>query len=177
MQQVAQTSNLFARRFNKLPLFVLPVPDPLATPLDALSLSWEDLDAYAFPPTAILGKCGEKLQDCPCKRIIVIAQGWPNLAWFWDLVSMSSQITLSLPSLSNQLTINQIPHRNQTNLNLHAWLLVPSQSRNRASLRQWQHELRPLRGDQPDQYMYMRQSGPFLQSGASAIRWTSGHPL
>ena len=29
--------------------------------------------------------------------------------------------------------------------------------------------------DQPDQSM--RQSGPFLQSGASLIRWTSGHPL
>ena len=28
--------------------------------------------------------------------------------------------------------------------------------------------------DQPDQSM--RQSGPFLQSGASPIRWTSGHP-
>ena len=70
--------------------------------------------------------------------------------------------------------LNQIPHRNLTNLNLHAWLLEPPQSRSRASLRQWQHELRLLREDQPDQYM--RQSAPFLQSGASAIRWTSGHP-
>ena len=33
---------------------------------------------------------------------------------------------------------NQIPHRNLTNLNLHAWLLEPPQSRNRASLKQWQ---------------------------------------
>ena len=44
-----------------------------------------------------------------------------------------------------------------------------------ASLRQWQQELRLLRGDQPDQSM--QQSGPFLQSGASLIRWTSGRPL
>ena len=41
---------------NKLPLFVPPVPDPQATAVDALSLPWEDLDVYAFPPTAILGK-------------------------------------------------------------------------------------------------------------------------
>ena len=55
--------DLFATRFkNKLPLFVSPVPDPLATAVDALSLSWEDLDAYAFPPAAILGKVVEKLQ-------------------------------------------------------------------------------------------------------------------
>ena len=57
--------DLFATRFNKLPLFVSPVPDPMATAVDALSLSWENLDAYAFPPTAILGKVVEKLQDSP----------------------------------------------------------------------------------------------------------------
>ena len=70
-------------------------------------------------------------------------------------------------------TIIQTPHRNLSNLNLHAWLLEPQQSR--SSLRQWQHKLRLLSKDQPDQSM--RQSGPFLQSGASVIRWTSGHPL
>ena len=81
-----------------------PVPDPLASAVDALGLSWEDLDAYAFPPAAILGTVVEKLQDCPCKRIILIAPGWPNMPWFWDLVTMSSQIPLSLPNLPNLLT-------------------------------------------------------------------------
>ena len=127
--------DLFATRFNnKLPLFVSPVPDSLATAEDALSLPWEDLDAYAFPPAAILGKVVEKLQDSSCKSIILIALGWPNIPWFWDLVTMSSQIPLSLPFLPNLLTqpFNQIPHRNLTNLNLHAWLLEPHQSRSRA---------------------------------------------
>ena len=55
--------DLFATRFNKLRLFVSPVPDPLALAVDALSLPWEDLDAYDFPPAAILGKVVEKLQD------------------------------------------------------------------------------------------------------------------
>ena len=82
---------------NKLPLFVSPVPDPLATAVDALSLSWEDLDTYAFPPAAILGKVVEKLQDSPCKKIILIAPGWPKMPWFWDLVAMSSHIPLTLP--------------------------------------------------------------------------------
>ena len=82
-----------------MPLFVSPVPDPLVSAVDALSLPWEDLDTYAFPPAAILGKVVEKLQDCPCKRIIPIAPGWPNMPWFWDLVAMSSQIPLSLPNL------------------------------------------------------------------------------
>ena len=141
--------DLFATRFNnKLPQVVSPVPDPLARAVDALSLPWENLDAYAFPPTAILGKLVRKLQDSPCKRIILIAPGWPNMPWFWDLVIMSSQVPLSLPNLPNLLTqpFNQIPHRNLTNLNLHAWLLEPHQSRSRASLRQWQQELRLLKG-------------------------------
>ena len=178
MQQVHWPQiDLFATRFNnKLPLFVSPGPDPLATAVDALSLPWEDLDAYAFPPAAILSKVMEKLQDSPWKRIILIAPGWPNMPWFGDLVAMSSQIPLSLPNLPNLLTqpFNQIPHRNLTNLNLHAWLLEPQQSRRRASLRQWQQELRLLKEDQPDQSI--RLSRPFF-SGASLIRWTSGHPL
>ena len=156
--------DLFAVRFNrKLPQFVTPVPDPLATAVDALSLPWEDLDAYAFPPAAILGKVVEKLQDSPCKRIILIAPGWPNMPWFWNLVIMSSQIPLSLPNLPNLLTqpFNQIPHRNLTNLNFHAWLLELQQSRSRASLKQWQQGLRLLKENQPDQSM--RQSGPFLK--------------
>ena len=96
--------DLFATRFNyELPLFVSPAPDPLATAVDALSLPWEDLDAYAFPPAAILGKVVEKLQDSPCKSIILIAPGWPNMPWFWDPVAMSSQIPLSLPNLPNSV--------------------------------------------------------------------------
>ena len=42
--------DLFATRYNrKLDLFVSPVPDPLALDADALSISWENLWAYAFP--------------------------------------------------------------------------------------------------------------------------------
>ena len=126
--------DLFATRFNnKLPQFVSPVPDPQAWAVDALSLSWENLDPYAFPPAAILGKVVEKLQDYPCNRIILIAPGWPNMPWFWDLVAMSSQTPLYLPNLPNLVSqpFNQTLHRNLSNLNLHAWLLEPQQSRSR----------------------------------------------
>ena len=57
-------------------------------------------------------------------------------------------------------TIQSDSIRNLSNLNLHAWLLKPQQSWTRASLRQWQHELRLIKEDQPDQSM--RQSGPFF---------------
>ena len=151
--------DLFATRFNnKLPQFLSPFPDPLTAAVDPLSLPWlGDLDPYAFPPLAILGKV-VKLQDYPCSRIILIAAGWPNMPWFWDLVSMSSLIPLCLPNLLTQ-PFNQILHRNLSSLNLHVWLLESQLSRRRASLRQWQHELKLLRESQPGQSM--RQSGPF----------------
>ena len=110
-----------------------------------------------------------------CRKIILIAPRWPNVPWFWDLLTMSSQIPLSLANLPNLLIqpFSQIPHKNLTNLNLHAWLLESQLSRSRASLRQWQQELRLLREAQPDQSM--RQSGTFFQNGASLIRLS--HPL
>ena len=87
--------DLFATRFNNY-ISVSPVPDPQAWAVDALSLPWEDLDPYAFPPVAILGKVVGKLQDHPCNKLILIAPGWSNMPWFWDLVTMSSQIPLCM---------------------------------------------------------------------------------
>ena len=51
--------DLFATRYNhKLPKFVSPVPDPQAWRVDALSLNWEGLDAYAFPSCVSSGQAG-----------------------------------------------------------------------------------------------------------------------
>ena len=68
--------DLFATRFNhKLPKFVSPVPDPTAWAVDAMSLSWETLDAYAF----LQFPYPTKVVDQGCRRIILIAPGWPNM--------------------------------------------------------------------------------------------------
>jgi hypothetical protein len=43
--------DLFATSLNhKLDIFVSPVPDPLAYAVDAMSISWKGMFAYAFPP-------------------------------------------------------------------------------------------------------------------------------
>ena len=82
--------DLFATRFNhKLPMFVPPGPDHLGWKVDALTLQWEDLDAYAFPAIALLGQVVIKLLDQRCSRMILLALGWPNMPWFCDLVSLS----------------------------------------------------------------------------------------
>ena len=133
--------DLFAKRFNnKLAQFVSPFLDPLAWAVDALSLSWGDLDPYAFPPVASLGKVVAKLQDYPFRGII---PGWPNMSWFLGSSDHVKSDPLCLPHLPKLLTqlFNQTPHRALSNLNLHAWFLEPHLSKNKASLRQWQHEL------------------------------------
>ena len=94
--------DLFATRYNiKLPKFVSPVLDPQAWAVDALSFSWEDLDLYAFPPIPLLGNVVNKLLSNNCKRLTLIAPGWPNMPWFWDLVELSVQIPLCLPQHPN----------------------------------------------------------------------------
>ena len=80
-----------------------------------------------LPTSSHLGQSGGEVVGLPIQKNHSDCSGWPNMPWFWDLVTMSSQIPLSLPFLPNLLTqpFSQIPHRNLTNLNLHAWLLEP----------------------------------------------------
>ena len=49
-----------------------------------------------LPTSSLLGQVVEKLQDHPCNRLLLITPGWSNMPWFWDLVTMSSQIPLCL---------------------------------------------------------------------------------
>ena len=91
--------DLFATRFNhKLPQFVSPVPDPAAWTVDALSIPWGNLDVYAFPPVSLLNQVTSKVMDQGCLRMVLIAPGWPNMPWFWDLVNLSVQIPFQLPT-------------------------------------------------------------------------------
>ena len=109
-----------------------------------------------LPTSSHLGQSGGDVVRLPIQKNHSDCSGVAQPALvFWDLVTMSSQIPLSLPSLFNLLIqpFSQIPHRNLTNLNLHAWVLEPHQSISRASLKQWQQELRLLKEDQPDQSM------------------------
>ena len=170
--------DLFATRFNhNLPSFVSLVPDQKAWAVDALSLQWKDLYVYAFPPVSLLNQVVSKVMDQGCYRMILIAPGWPNMPWFWDLVNLSVQIPFVLP-LQPDLTIqsfNGQPHRDLKNLNLHAWVLEPPLFKHKGSLTKWQQELRLLRGYQQEQST--SPSGPFLSNGASLTRWSLGRPL
>ena len=74
--------DLFAACFNhKLPLYVSPFPDSHALAIDALSMNWNYIHAYAFPTTILIPSVLEKIREHQC-RIVVIAQFWPEQLWF-----------------------------------------------------------------------------------------------
>ena len=132
--------DLFATWYN------YKLTNPKAWAVDALSLLWQNLDVYAFPPVSLFNQVISKVVDQGCLRMILIAPGWPNMPWFWDLVNLSVQIPFSLPLQKDLVTqlFNGLPHRDLSNLNLHAWLLEPPSFKDKGSLARWQHELRLL---------------------------------
>ena len=117
--------DLFATKFNKrLPLYASPVPDPEAWAIDALSIPWEGLDAYAFPPFPILGKVLRKARE-EGPRLILVAPRWPAQSWFPELLALSHVPPLELVVKPSSLVQPRsgVPHANPSVLQLHAWLL------------------------------------------------------
>ena len=118
--------DLFATRFNsQCPAFVSPAPDPLALDVDALSISWEGLNAYAFPPQQILTRVLNKVKETRCLSLILIAPRWPKQLWFPLLLQLADPNPLKLPVWNNMLKqprSNRF-HQNPAMLDLHAWRL------------------------------------------------------
>ena len=130
--------DLFATSLNfKVTTFVSPVPDPKAYAVDAMSLSWEGMFAYAFPPFRFLAPVLHKIAGEKC-RIILIAPAWPKQAWFADLLRLSYANPLVLPLKPNLLSQfkGSVVHLYPERLHLHAWLLSGIISDRKAFLNQ-----------------------------------------
>jgi len=135
--------DLFATQDNtKLPLYVSPVPDKNAWSEDSLSISWEGLWAYAYPPTSILNRVLEKIIESNCE-IILIAPCWATQPWFNFLLDLSVENPLRLPLIPHLLkqTNKNMFHRNPQHLKLHAWKLQNKTSENRDLRRTFLKEL------------------------------------
>ena len=85
--------DLFATCLNhKIPLYISPVPDQNAWDLDALNINW--LSVTAYHPSALAHRVIQKIRQCNF-LIIVIAPGWSEMPWFWDLVQLSTAIPVT----------------------------------------------------------------------------------
>ena len=120
--------DLFATRLNnRLPVWVSPMADPQAVGVDALSMSWKGMFAYAFPPFAILGKVLEKaLKDHPCE-LILVAPKWPNQSWYARLLDLLVDFPLRLPLREDLFQPhNKLRQQSLPAVCLHAWSSNPS---------------------------------------------------
>ena len=122
--------DLFATRFiHKLPLYVSPVPYSHALAVDAFSMNWNYLHAYAFPPTILIPSVLEKIRHYQC-RIVLIAPFWPQQLWFSDFLKLLVSAPIRLPLFPTLLTQSKgrFLHQNLPVLDLHASELSNSQS-------------------------------------------------
>ena len=127
--------DLFATCLNaKLPLYCSLVPDPQAVFEDAFRHPWDDLDLYAFPPFALVGRVIARVQQSSRVAMTLVAPLWPEKEWFADLLLLLTQPPLVLPCWDRLL---RQPHCNLFHqgahaLNLHAWRLSSNTTESRA---------------------------------------------
>ena len=127
--------DLFATCLNaKLPLYCSLVPDPQAVFEDAFRHPWDDLDLYAFPPFALVGRVIARVQQSLRVAMTLVAPLWPEKEWFADLLLLLTQPPLVLPCWDRLL---RQPHCNLFHqgahaLNLHAWRLSSETTESRA---------------------------------------------
>ena len=120
-----KTIDLFATHLNhRLPLYVSPIPDQKALSIDALSMNWNRIQAYAFPPFHLIPALINKIRVSQCK-IVLIAPFWPSRSWFLELLGLLVSPPITLPVIPNLLEQLQGRFRHQIidMLQLHVWVL------------------------------------------------------
>ena len=80
-----------------------PVLDNQAFTIDAFSMNWNYLHAYAFPPTMLIPSVLNKICQCQC-RIDLIAPLWPQQAWFSEVLQLLVSAPVHLPLVPNLLS-------------------------------------------------------------------------
>ena len=127
--------DLFTSRLNaQLPVYCSLVPDDQATLEDAFRHPWDNLDVYAFPPFALLGKVLSRvLQSRNCSMTLV-APLWADRDWFADLLLLLTHQPLALPLWDDVVhqPHNDLLHPGVPALKLQAWRLSSNSSDSRA---------------------------------------------
>ena len=132
--------DLFATSLTaRLPVFFAPAWEPRAAGVDAFLQPWDNLQAYAFPPIAIIRRVLLKLRASHHCDLTLIAPFWPQREWFPDLLELLSDIPIELPKhrdLLRQPHFHRF-HENLPMLRLTAWRLSSDLPVRQASLKQW----------------------------------------
>jgi hypothetical protein len=143
--------DLFATRGNKhLPVYCARRWDNEAFAIDALSIRWSGMAAYAFPPLPLIHQVLLKVATEECLLVLVVPF-WPRQPWFPLLASLAIETPVVLPVHPELLRLpgNQARFHDIKGLKLTAWKLSSSGSRRRVfllrqlSLQAKEGEIRP----------------------------------
>ena len=132
--------DLFATSLTaRLPVYFSPASDSRAAGTDALLQPWDNLQAYAFPPIAIIRRVLVKLRSSRNCELTLIAPFWPQREWFPDLLELLSDVPIALSSRKDLLRQPHFHrfHQNLPMLQLTAWRLSSDSPVRPASLLRW----------------------------------------
>ena len=127
--------DLFASRLNaQLPIYCSLVPDDQAALEDAFWYPWDNLDVYAFPPFALLGKVLSRVRQSRNCSMTLVAPLWADRDWFADLLLLLAHQPLALTLWDDVILQphNDLLHPGVPALKLHAWRLSSNSSESRA---------------------------------------------
>ena len=134
------TIDLFATSLNhRFPVYFSPLKDPVSAGTDSLLQSWDNLQAYAFPPFTLIRKVINKVRLSTNLQVTLIAPLWPQKEWFPDLLELLLDPPLRLPDRKDLL---KQPHFHRFHLNpqvlhLHAWRLSSDSLDTKVSRGEW----------------------------------------
>ncbi|KZR97527.1 Uncharacterized protein APZ42_007544, partial [Daphnia magna] len=125
--------DLFEAAWNRqLPKFVSWIPQPNAAAVNAFSLSWYNLRAYAFPPFALILRCLAKIKR-ERADLVLICPLWPSQPWWPLLLEMAIDIPRVFqyhPLLLHSSDLHPHPLLQSGKFLLSAWMLSGVVSKN-----------------------------------------------
>ena len=140
--------DLFASAENrKVQIFCSWLPHPEAYALDALSIPWDNLCGYAYPPICLIPKILHHMNQFRC-QLILVAPHWPRRPWYPDLLKMIADYPLKIPNQKNLLhqPKTTVYHPSPEIFSLVAWPLSTESLKREAFLNKLENSC-PLLGD------------------------------
>ena len=102
---------LFATSANhRCSISFSPFRDPRSAGTAAFLQSWDGLQAYAFPPVAVIPRVLATLRAFKGTELTLVAPHWAQRPWFSDLVQLLLAPTVILPSRPDLLRLPRSRH-------------------------------------------------------------------
>ena len=115
--------DLFATSANhRCSTYFSPYGDPQSAGMDAFLQSWDGLQAYAFPPFAIIPRVLVKFRESRRTELTLVAPHWEQRPWFPDLLQWSLAPPVILPDHPDLLLLprSRLRYPGLHRLRLHA---------------------------------------------------------